>query len=162
MRDEHSIQPPLSYLIPRLVHEDLYGDLYGTFFIDKNNQRLNHTNKSKEEFKKMVEDEAVGFETRDPEKFDSFLLRIDSEQKEKAKKAGNKKAKKAGNKRKISANDRKKMVGRFVKHNAAVRFDSMRRESSTSIQQFGPNSDRRQSAGYRFTIMNDDTSFKFN
>eukprot|EP00985_Skeletonema_marinoi_P012733 scaffold6212_cov76-Skeletonema_marinoi.AAC.1 len=159
-------------LIPRLVHEDLDGDLYGTFFIGKNNQRLDHTNKSKEEFKEMVEHEAVGFETRDAEKFDSLLLRIDSEQKEKAKKAGNKKAKKAGNKKakkagnkkKISGVERKNMVKRFTTPAVAMRFVKERFDEKGIVDttKFGPTSNRRKSAGYRFTIMNDDTSFKFN
>jgi len=150
----------IDVLVPLLAKEGQYGVL----FIGENNQRLNHTNMSKAEFKEIVENDARGFEVRDPVNMDSFLERIDRELKKKRKNDDNKKEEKARSKKvKITWEKRNDMMKRFTSSTTKMRFTHERFDEKGIVDAtFGPNSNRRKNAGHRFTIVKNDMSFKVN
>jgi hypothetical protein len=149
----------IDILVPSMVKEGQDG----VRFIDKDNQRLNHTNMSNAEYKEMVENEARGFEVS-PANMDSFLERIDRELKKKRKNDDNKKEEKARSKKvKITWEKRNNMMKRFTSSTTKMRFTHERFDEKGIVDAtFGPNSNRRKNAGHRFTIVKNDMSFKVN
>ncbi len=136
----------IDILVPSMVKEGQDG----VRFIDKDNQRLNHTNMSNAEYKEMVENEARGFEVRDPTKLDSFLERIDRALKKKRKNDDNKKEEKARSKKvKLTSVQRKSMMFRFTSSTTKMRFTHERFDEKGIVDAtFGPNSNRRKNAGH--------------